>query len=500
MSEQYVAAIDQGTASSRCLVFDRSSRLVSVAQKEHRQVFPRPGWVEHDPEEIWRNVEEVLQGALDKASLSVADLVGLGIANQRESTILWERATGRPVHNEINWQDTRTDQLVRELGGDLGQDRFRDRCGLPLATYFSGPKVRWLLDNIPDLRVRAEAGEVLFGTVDSWLIWRLTGRHLTDVTNASRTMLMNLHTLDWDEVLLEAIGIPRAMLPEIRPSSEVYGEAREGPLKGIAVAAALGDQQAALFGQACFAPGQAKCTYGTGSFLLFNTGTQPVTSSSGLVTTLACRVGAEPPIYALEGSIAVTGALVQWFRDNLTVIDSAPEIETLARTVEDSGGCYFVPAFSGLFAPHWRSDARGVIAGLTGYITKGHLARAVLEATAWQTLEVVEAMNRDAGMGLSMLRVDGGMTANNLLMQFLADVLDVPVVRPIVAETVSLGAAYAAGLAVGFWPDTDALQANWHKAAQWVPKMDPDRRARGYRKWRKAVARTVDWVDDDDEL
>jgi glycerol kinase len=500
MTEQYVAAIDQGTASSRCLVFDRSSRLVSVAQKEHHQVYPRPGWVEHDPEEIWHNVEEVVHGALDKASLSVSDLVGLGIANQRESTILWERDTGRPVHNEINWQDTRTDQLVRELGGDAGQDRFRDRCGLPLATYFSGPKVRWLLDNIPDLRARAEAGDVLFGTVDSWLIWRLTGRHLTDVTNASRTMLMNLHTLGWDEVLLETIGVPEAMLPEIRPSSEVYGEVRDGPLSGIPVAAALGDQQAALFGQACFAPGQAKCTYGTGSFLLFNTGTQPVMSSSGLLTTLACRVGTEPPTYALEGSIAVTGALVQWFRDNLMVIDSAPEIETLARTVDDSGGCYFVPAFSGLFAPHWRSDARGVIAGLTSYITKGHLARAVLEATAWQTLEVVEAMNTDSRMRLSMLRVDGGMTANNLLMQFLADVLDVPVVRPIVAETVSLGAAYAAGLAVGFWPDTEALQANWHKAAQWVPQMDPNRRARGFRKWRKAVARTVDWLDDDDEL
>jgi glycerol kinase len=499
MSDQFVAAIDQGTASSRCLVFDRSSRLVSVAQKEHRQVFPRPGWVEHDPEEIWRNVEEVVQSALDKAQLSLSNLVALGIANQRESTIVWERDTGRPVYNAINWQDTRTDHLVRELGGEAGQDRFRERCGLPLATYFSGPKVRWLLDHVPGLRARALAGEVVFGTVDSWLIWRLTGRHLTDVTNASRTMLMNLHTLDWDEVLLEAIGVPRAMLPEIRPSSEVYGEVVGGPLRGVPVAAALGDQQAALFGQACFAPGQAKCTYGTGSFLLFNAGAQPVMSSSGLLTTLACRVGAEPPTYALEGSIAVTGALVQWFRDNLTVIDSAPEIETLARTVEDSGGCYFVPAFSGLFAPHWRSDARGVIAGLTGYITKGHLARAVLEATAWQTLEVVEAMNRDAGMGLQMLRVDGGMTANNLLMQFLADVLDVRVVRPIVAETVSLGAAYAAGLAVGFWPDTDALQANWHKAAEWLPQMDPERRGRGYRKWRKAVARTVDWLDEDDE-
>lgn len=499
MSEQYIAAVDQGTASSRCLVFDRSARLVAVAQKEHRHIFPRPGWVEHDPEEIWRNVEEVVRGALDKAQVRPSDLVAVGIANQRESTIIWERDTGRPVHNAINWQDTRTDHLVRELGGEIGQDRFRERCGLPLATYFAGPKIRWLLDHVPGLRPRADAGEVLFGTMDSWLIWRLTGRHLTDVTNASRTMLMNLHTLDWDDTLLEALAVPRAMLPEIRPSSEVYGEARSGPLRGVPVAAALGDQQAALFGQTCFSPGEAKCTYGTGSFLLFNTGEQPVMSRSGLLTTLACRVGFETPTYALEGSIAVTGALVQWFRDNLGVIASAPEIETLARTVEDSGGCYFVPAFSGLFAPYWRSDARGVIAGLTGYITKAHLARAVLEATAWQTLEVVEAINSDAGLPANMLRVDGGMTANNLLMQFLADVLDVPVVRPLVAETVSLGAAYAAGLAVGFWPDRSALRANWHKAAEWLPQMDADRRSRGYRKWRKAVVMTMDWLDDDDE-
>jgi glycerol kinase len=498
MSERYVAAIDQGTASSRCLVFDRSSRLVSVAQKEHRHIFPRPGWVEHDPEEIWSNVKEVVQTAMEKAQLRLTDLVAVGIANQRESTIVWDRETGRPVHNAINWQDTRTDHLVRELGGEVGQDRFRERCGLPLATYFAGPKVRWLLDRIPSLRERAETGEVLFGTVDSWLIWRLTGRHLTDVTNASRTMLMNLHTLDWDDDLLDAIGIPRAMLPEIHSSSEIYGEARDAPLQGVPVAAALGDQQAALFGQTCFSPGEAKCTYGTGSFLLFNTGQRPVMSSSGLLTTLACRVGDEAPTYALEGSIAVTGALVQWFRDNITLIASAPEIETLARTVEDNGGCYFVPAFSGLFAPHWRSDARGVIAGLTGYITKGHLARAVLEATAWQTLEVLEAINSDAQLPLTMLRVDGGMTANNLLMQFLADVLGVPVVRPLVAETVSLGAAYAAGIAVGFWPDVDALRSNWHKAAQWLPQMDPDVRARGYRKWRKAVAMTKGWVDEDD--
>jgi glycerol kinase len=497
MKEHYVAAIDQGTASSRCLIFDRSANIVSVAQKEHRQLFPRAGWVEHDPEEIWRNVEEVVQGALDQAQLERSDLVALGIANQRETTVVWERDTGKPVHNAINWADTRTDQLVRELGGDIGQDRFRERSGLPLATYFSGPKLRWLLDTQPGLQARAERGELLFGTMDSWLIWQLTGRHLTDVTNASRTMLMSLDTLDWDDVLLDAMGVPRAMLPEIRPSGQVYGEAR-GALEGVPVASALGDQQAALFGQTCFSAGEAKCTYGTGSFLLFNTGDRLVQSASGLITTVGCRIGEEPPTYALEGSIAVTGALVQWFRDNVTLIGSAPEIETLARTVDDNGGCYFVPAFSGLFAPHWRSDARGVIAGLTGYITKGHLARAVLEATAWQTREVVEAMNTDAQMPLATLRVDGGMTANNLLMQFLADVLDVRVVRPIVAETVSLGAAYAAGLAVGFWPDTEALRANWHKAAEWLPAMDGDHRERGYRKWRKAVARTMDWLDEDD--
>ncbi|MEA2254050.1 MAG: glycerol kinase [Solirubrobacteraceae bacterium] len=498
MAEPYVAAIDQGTASSRCLVFDRTARIVAVAQKEHRQLFPRAGWVEHDAREIWRNVQEVVAGALDEAGIGIGDLAALGITNQRETTVLWDRATGQPVHNAINWQDTRTDHLCRELAGDEGQDRFRERCGLPLATYFSAPKIRWLLDSLPDLRRRAEAGEVLFGTMDSWLIWNLTGRHLTDVTNASRTMLMSLETLDWDDELLDAMGVPRAMLPEIRPSAEVYGVAR-GRLEGLPVAAALGDQQAALFGQTCFSRGEAKCTYGTGSFLVMNTGATPVQSASGLLTTVGAKVGDEPPSYALEGSIAVTGALVQWFRDNIALIGSAPEIETLARSVDDNGGCYFVPAFSGLFAPHWRSDARGIIAGLTGYITKGHLARAVLEATAWQTREVVEAMNSDAGIDLQMLRVDGGMTANNLLMQFLADVLDVPVVRPIVAETPSLGAAYAAGLAVGFWPDLDALTANWHKAAEWHPSLDPIIREKGYRKWRKAVARTMEWVDEDDD-
>ncbi len=492
----FIASVDQGTASSRCLIFDSGARVVSVNQIEHHHIFPRPGWVEHDPEEIWNNVLGVITGALQSASLEPSDLTALGITNQRETTVLWERDTGKPVHNAINWQDMRTDRLIRELGREGGQDRFKDRCGLPLATYFSGPKITWLLDSAPGLRERAENGEVIFGTIDSWLIWKLTGRHVTDPTNASRTMLMNLETLDWDDSLLDAFGVPRAMLPEIRSSSEVYGEATQ--LGGVPVASALGDQQAALFGQTCFERGEAKCTYGTGSFLLLNTGDQPVHSTHGLLTTVGCRIGEEPASYALEGSIAVTGALVQWFRDNLELIGSAPEIETLARTVADNGGCYFVPAFSGLFAPHWRSDARGVIAGLTGYITKGHLARAVLEATAFQTREVVEAMNLDSGVDLNSLRVDGGMTANNLLMQFLADQLDVPVVRPIVAETPSLGAAYAAGLAVGFWPDKETLRANWHRAAEWLPQADAAVRNKAYRKWNKAVARTQDWVDDDD--
>ncbi len=498
VKDRYIASIDQGTASSRCLVFDVTGRIVSVAQKEHEHIFPRPGWVEHDPEAIWRNVQSVVADALGAAQLDVSSLAAVGIANQRETTVVWRRDTGEPVHRAITWQDTRTDHLIRELAGDEGQDRFRERCGLPLATYFSGPKIRWLLDSDPALAAQAEAGELAFGTMDSWLIYKLTGRHVTEVTNAGRTMLMNLETLDWDDVMLDAMGIPRAVLPEIRPSTEIYGEAG-GPLAGVPVAAALGDQHAALFGQTCFSPGEAKCTYGTGSFLLMNTGATPVRSANGLLTTLGFKIGEQPANYALEGSIAVTGALVQWFRDKIGLIGSAPEIETLARTVENNGGCYFVPAFAGLFAPHWRSDARGVIAGLTGYITKGHLARAVLEATAWQTREVIDAMNTDAGVDISMLRVDGGMTANNLLMQFLADVLGVPVVRPIVAETVSLGAAYAAGLSVGYWPDTDSLRANWHAAAEWLPGMDPAAREKGYRKWRKAVQRSMDWLDEDDE-
>ncbi|MBF9129984.1 glycerol kinase GlpK [Plantactinospora sp. S1510] len=497
MADQYVAAIDQGTTSSRCIVFDAAGQIVSVAQREHRQIYPQPGWVEHDAEEIWAAVEQVVREALASASIGADGLVAVGITNQRETTVVWDRATGRPVHHAIVWQDTRTGPLLRRLESEYGERRFRERTGLPLATYFAGPKLRWLLENVDGLRDRAERGEVLFGTMDSWLIWKLTGRHVTDVTNASRTLLMNLHTLDWDPELLDALGIPAAMLPEIRSSAEVYGTAG-GVLDGVPVASALGDQQAALFGQTCFRPGEAKCTYGTGSFLLLNTGESPVSSSHGLLTTVGYRIGDRPATYALEGAIAVTGSLVQWLRDNLGLISSAPEVEELARTVEDNGGCYVVPAFSGLFAPHWRSDARGVIAGLTGYVNKGHLARAVLEASAWQTREVVDAMNAEEDVTLRRLRVDGGMAANGLLMQFLADVLDVPVVRPQISETTCLGAAYAAGLAVGFWPDLETLRAQWRQDAQWQPAMDPAHRDRELRNWRKAVDRSLGWVEDED--
>jgi glycerol kinase len=494
VTSRYIAAIDQGTTSTRCILFDDTGQIVALDQREHRQIYPRPGWVEHDAAEIWHNVQAVTRAALDAAGLSRADLAAIGITNQRETTLLWDAATGEPVHNAIVWQDTRTDRIVRELAGDAGPDRFRDASGLPLATYFAGPKIRWLLDERPELRARAEAGEVIFGTVDTWLIWQLTGRHATDVTNASRTMLMNLSTLDWDERLLDAFGVPRAMLPEILPSSRVYGEAR-GDFGGVPVASALGDQSAALFGQTCFDPGQAKCTYGTGSFLLLNTGTTPVRSERGLLTTVGYQIGDDRPVYALEGSIAVTGALVQWLRDNLGIISSAPEINDLASTVEDNGGCYFVPAFSGLFAPYWRTDARGVIAGLTGYVTKGHLARAALEATGWQVKDVADAMVAESDVDIAELRVDGGMTASDLLMQFQADVLDVPVVRPTIAETTALGAAYAAGLAVGFWPDLDTLRANWRADAQWHARMPAADRDRGYRLWRKAVDRSLNWLD-----
>ncbi|RZT16944.1 glycerol kinase [Kribbella sp. VKM Ac-2569] len=504
MAEQYVAAVDQGTNSSRCILFDRRGRLVSVAQREHRQLFPRPGWVEHDAEEIWRNVARVVPAAIRQIGAAPSQVVAIGITNQRETSLLWDRRTGRPIGHAVVWQDTRTDRLVTELAGDEGADRFADLCGLPLTTYFSAPRIKWMLDHTPGLRQRAERGEVLFGTMETWLIWNFTGgpnsqaQHVTDVTNASRTMLMNIETLEWDDKLLEAFDVPRAILPEIRPSSGVFATATE-VLPGVRIGAALGDQQAALFGQTCFSAGEAKCTYGTGSFLLLHTGQEIVRSKHGMLTTVAYQIGDQPASYALEGSMAVTGSLVQWFRDGLGMIHTAAEIETLARTVDDNGGAYIVPAFSGLFAPHWRSEARGVIAGLTGYITKGHLARAVLEATGFQTLEVVDAMNADSGIALTALKVDGGMTANNLLMQFLADLLDVPVVRPMVTETVSLGAAYAAGLAVGYWPDLEGLRSNWHRAGQWMPHMDPARRATEYANWQAAVQRTFNWIRTEDQ-
>jgi glycerol kinase len=497
MTQRYVVAIDQGTTSTRCILFDQDGRLASVAQREHRQYYPRPGWVEQDAVEIWRNVDRIVPRALRDAGVSAEQIVALGVANQRETAVVWDRHTGMPVGRAIVWEDIRTEDLVRELEKAPGADKVRERCGLPLATYFTAPRLRWLLDTTPGLRDRAERGDVLFGTMDSWLIWNLTGgvdggSHVTDVTNASRTMLMNLATLSWDDELLAFFGVPRAMLPEIRPSTEIGGVSRR-VVPGIRIAAALGDQHAALFGQTCFARGETKCTYGTGSFLLMNTGHELVRSTHGLLTTIGYQIGGDPVNYALEGSIAVTGSLVQWFRDNLGLIGTAPEIETLARTVEDNGGCYIVPAFSGLFAPHWRSEARGIIVGLTSYITKGHLARAVLEATGWQTREVVDAMNADSGMGTTALKVDGGMTADHLLMQFIADVLDAPVMRPMVAETVSLGAAYAAGLAVGYWPDLEGLRRNWHVAARWLPHMDAGHRESEYANWKRAVELSFTW-------
>jgi len=494
---QYAAAIDQGTTSTRFMVFDHGGQVVSVDQKEHEQIFPKPGWVEHDANEIWQRTQEVIKAGLDKVKAS--DIAAVGVTNQRETTVVWDRTNGQPVYNAIVWQDTRTDTICNELIADGGQDRFRVKTGLPIATYFSGPKIKWILENVDGIREKAVAGDVIFGNIDSWVIWQLTGGpdggvHITDVTNASRTMMMSLETLDWDDEILGILGVPRAMLPEIKASSEVYGEAK-GDLDGISVAGDLGDQQAALFGQTCFSVGEAKNTYGTGNFLLLNTGNEIVQSKSGLLTTLAYKIGDQPATYCLEGAIAITGALVQWLRDNLGLISSAPEIEDVAKTVDDNGGVYFVPAFSGLFAPYWRSDARGVIAGLTRYVNKGHIARATLEATAWQTKEVVDAMNTDSGVDLTSLKVDGGMVQNELLMQFQADVLDVPVIRPTVAETTSLGAAYAAGLAVGFWSEVEDLRANWGKDKEWQPQMDPAERDKEYALWKKAVTRTFDWVD-----
>jgi glycerol kinase len=501
VKQRYVVAVDQGTTSTRCIVFDRNGRFVSVGQREHAQHFPRPGWVEHDATEIWRSVQRVVPQALAKAGAEPDQVVAIGIANQRETTVLWDRGTGRPIAPAIVWQDTRTDEMVNELGADGGVDRFRDRCGLPLATYFAAPRIRWLLDHVPGARERAERGEVLFGTMETWLLWNLTGGrsgglHITDVTNASRTMLMNIHSLEWDSQFCDTFGVPMAMLPRIRPSCEVYAKATT-LLPGIPIGAALGDQQAALFGQTCFSPGEAKCTYGTGGFLLMNTGQEVARSRYGLLTTVGYQLAGQPPVYALEGSIAITGSLVQWLRDGLGLISTAPEIETLARTVPDNGGCYIVPAFSGLYTPHWRSAARGVIVGLTSFVNRGHLARAVLEATGWQTREVLDAMNTDCAIPLMRLKVDGGMTTDNLLMQFIADVLDVPVVRPTVSETVSLGAAYSAGLAVGLWPDTEALRRLWVRAAQWTPRWDARLRDREYANWKRAVERSFDWVRDE---
>ena len=496
---EYVGALDQGTTSTRFMIFDHSGGVVGIDQKEHEQIYPKPGWVEHDALEIWTRCQEVIKGALQKTGLKASDLAAVGITNQRETAVVWDKKTGKPVHNAIVWQDTRTDLICNELAKDGGQDRFRAKVGLPLATYFSGPKVKWLLENVEGLRAKAEAGDLAFGNIDTWCLWNLTGGvngglHITDVTNASRTMLMNLATLDWDPEILKIMGIPKAMLPQIRPSSEVYGKC-VGELAGIPVAGDLGDQQAAIFGQTCYSVGEAKNTYGTGNFMLLNTGTKPVQSKNGLLTTLGYKIGDQAAVYCLEGSIAITGALVQWLRDNLGMISTSADIETLAKTVEDNGGAYFVPAFSGLFAPYWKSDARGVIAGLTRYVTKGHIARAVLEATAWQTREVLDAMNADSGVALTALKVDGGMVYNELLMQFQADVLGVPVIRPKVAETTALGAAYAAGLAVGFWKEVEELRKNWQVDRTWEPKMDPKEREKEYKLWKKAVTRTFDWVE-----
>jgi glycerol kinase len=501
----YILAIDQGTTSTRAIVFDHDGLIVDVSQMEHEQIFPKAGWVEHNGEEIWTNTRTVVADALAKANLTHANIQAVGITNQRETAIVWDKTTGKPVHNAIVWQDTRTQKICDDLaalGG--GAERYKAKVGLPLATYFSGPKIRWILDNVEGARAKAEAGDLLFGNMDTWVVWNMTGGaeggvHVTDVTNASRTMLMDLSTLSWDAEIAGEMGIPLSMLPEIRSSSEVYGQGREGGmLPGVPIAGILGDQQAATFGQVCFEPGTAKNTYGTGNFMLLNTGTDQVPSENGLLTTVCYKIGDQPAVYALEGSIAVTGSLVQWLRDNLGIISSAPEVETLAKTVDDNGGAYFVPAFSGLFAPYWRSDARGALVGLTRYVNKGHIARAVLEATGFQTREVLDAMNADSGVPLTELKVDGGMVQNETLMQFTADILGVDVIRPKVAETTALGAAYAAGLATGYWAGEDDLRQNWAEDKRWSPSMDEAARAKTFAKWKKAVTKTFDWVDADD--
>ncbi len=497
---KYAAAIDQGTTSTRCMIFDHSGQVVSVSQKEHEQIYPKPGWVEHDPMEIWANTQEVVDAAVEKAGASADDISGVGITNQRETTVVWDKNTGEPIHNALVWQDTRTDKLVDEYSKDGGQARFQEKVGLPLATYFSGPKIRWILDNVDGAADRASSGDLLFGNMDTWLLWNLTGGkdgglHITDPTNASRTMLMDLKTLAWDDGIRDVMGIPLEMLPEIKASSEVYGEIKGGALAGVQLAGDLGDQQAATFGQTCFSPGEAKNTYGTGNFLLLNTGTEPVQSKNGLLTTVGYKIGDDDAVYCLEGAIAITGALVQWLRDNLHLIKAAPDVEELARSVDDNGGCYIVPAFSGLFAPYWKSNARGVVAGLTRFVTAGHIARATLEATAYQSREVVEAMNQDSGVALESLKVDGGMVGNDLLMQFQADLLGVPVIRPKVPETTSLGAAYAAGLATGLWSEIEDLRENWQEDKRWEPQMDSSTRDEYFKYWKRAVTKSFDWFD-----
>ena len=502
--EKYILSIDQGTTSSRAIVFNHRGEIVATGQKEHEQIFPRAGWVEHDALEIWGNVREVIGQALSRAQINRHHLAGVGITNQRETTVVWDRETGEPVYNAIVWQDTRTQKIIDELGAKENADRYKDICGLPLATYFAGPKVTWILDNVEGARERAEAGKLMMGTMDTWVLWNLTGGlkgegiHVTDVTNASRTMLMNLETMEWDPEICADMRIPMSMLPEIKSSSEIYGVGHVNSLLiDTPIAGILGDQQAATFGQACFDKGMVKNTYGTGCFVLMNTGHEIVHSKNGLLTTMCYKIGDQKPVYALEGSIAVAGSLVQWLRDNLRMFDNAPEVEDLATNVDDNGGAYIVPAFSGLFAPHWRPDARGALVGLTRYVNRNHIARAVLEATAFQTREVIEAMNADSGVPLAELRVDGGMTANELLMQFQADQLATDVVRPAVTETTALGAAYAAGIAVGFWTGEDDVVANWSEDKRWSAQMDEAERDRMFRNWNKAVQRTLDWVDDD---
>jgi glycerol kinase len=499
----YILAIDQGTTSSRAIIFDKSGSIVSTGQLEHKQIFPQAGWVEHDPKEIWDNTREVIGQALSKANITRHNIQAVGITNQRETAVVWDKTTGEPVYNAIVWQDTRTQPIVDRFASDGGVERFKQKVGLPLATYFSGTKIVWILENVEGAREKAEAGNLLFGNTDAWVLWNLTGGvdggvHVTDVTNASRTLFMDLETLQWDDEILEIFDVPRSMMPEIKSSSEIYGHAHTSSLlREVPIAGILGDQQAATFGQAAFGQGEAKNTYGTGNFLIFNTGEEMIHSKNGLLTTVAYRLGDAKPYYALEGSIAVTGSLVQWLRDNLGLFSSAHEIEALARTVDDNGGAYFVPAFSGLFAPYWRSDARGALVGLTRFVNKGHIARAALEATAFQTREVLDAVNADSGVPLTELKVDGGMTANDALMQFQADILGVAVVRPVVAETTALGAAYAAGLAVGFWNGLDELRANWQEDKRWTPQMDDAERDRLLRNWKKAVTKTFDWVDED---